>query len=235
MLTDDRGRFLSQRTHPLLAQIQAHVTAQGLKLSCPDSPPIYVQAFDGGAKCQVRVWDDHLSAWDAGEEVAVWLRQALGVSARLVRVSSGSERFADRMYVGEASVPVAFSDGYPILVCSVSSLAELNRRLPEPVPMDRFRPNVVVDGLEAFAEDHIEILTIGKTHLRLVKPCTRCQVPSIDQCTGLPSTDPMPALKTFRFDRALRGVTFGVNAIVMGSIEESLLLGQPLTIQGRRP
>ncbi len=228
MLTDERGRFLSQRTHPSLACLQALVTESGLSLSYPGSVAINIHAFVGGSECRVQVWDDVLVAWDAGDHVATWLYDALQIKARLVRVSPRSERYADPSYVGDSASAIAFSDGYPVLVCSSSSLSDLNRSLPEPVPMDRFRPNIVIEGLAPFFEDHISILAIGTIRIRLVKPCTRCQVPSIDQDTGVPASDPMPALKRFRFDPRLRGVTFGMNGVLAGAPVGEVRIGAPV-------
>lgn len=212
MVTRPDGTFLSQRTHPALARLAATRSETGISLAFEGHAPITVRAFEGGCARELRVWDDRMQGWDAGDRVADWLAAAIGVPARLARVMPTTGRMADRQYVGERDVPVAFSDGYPILVCTTASLAELNRRLPVPVPMNRFRPNLVVDGLDAFAEDRIRRVRIGEVVLHFVKPCTRCSVPTIDQDTGSLSTDPIPALKEFRFDRALRGVTFGMNA-----------------------
>ena len=109
---------------------------------------------------------------------------------------------------------MGFADGFPVLVCSEASLADLNERMARSVPMNRFRPNVVLKGLPAWAEDEIESISVGDIVLRLVKPCTRCTIPSVDQRRGVFSTDPAPVLRTFRFDRTLRGITFGENAVI---------------------
>jgi len=101
-----------------------------------------------------------------------------------------------------------------LLICNQASLEDLNARLPRPIPIECFRPNIVVSGLSAWAEDRIDALTIGAVTLQLVKPCTRCSIPSRDPRTGEPSTDPLPALRKFRFDKELLGVTFGENAVI---------------------
>jgi len=147
-----------------------------------------------------------------------------------VRAASETRRFADRAWVGERDVPVSFVDGYPILVCTSDSLAALNARLPAPVPMERFRPNLVLDGLAPFAEDGIRAVRIGAVVLRLVKPCTRCTVPAVDQETGERSTDPAPALREFRYDQSLRGVTFGVNAVAEAAPGAVLAVGAPVEV-----
>ena len=230
MLTRPDGTFLSQRTHPQLARLVATRREGGLSLAYGVQAPLTVNAFEGGSLRDLRVWDDRMQGWDAGDAAADWLATALGVPARLARVTPATRRMADRHYVGEQDVPVAFSDGYPILVCTMASLAELNRRLPAPVPMDRFRPNLVLDGLDAFEEDRIRAVRIGSVVLHLVKPCTRCSVPTIDQLTGTPSTDPIPALKAFRFDRELGGVTFGVNAYADAPPGAELSVGEAVEI-----
>jgi uncharacterized protein len=230
MVVQPDGRFLTQRTHPALARIVPRLTASGLELAHPGRAPLPVVAAGAGTVIDVAIWGRRARARDAGEAAADWLTAVLGVAARLVSVGPETRMVADRAYVGERDVPLAFADGYPVLVCNDASLAELNRRLDAPVPMERFRPNLVLSGLGPFAEDGIRRLRIGAVELRLVKPCTRCTVPSIDQATGQPSTDPAPALKAFRYDRALRGVTFGVNATVEAPPGAALAVGDPVEV-----
>ena len=230
MVTRPDGRFLSQRTHPALARLVPRLVAGGLEISCPGLPPLSIGAVAGGERREVEVWNDRMTAIDAGGIAAAWLTRALDAPARLVCTAPETRRFASRDWVGERDVPVSFSDGYPILVCSSASLAVLNARLPAPVPMTRFRPNLVLDGLAPFAEDGIRALRIGAVVLRFVKPCTRCTVPAVDQETGERSTDPAPALKAFRYDPALRGVTFGVNAVADAPPGATLEVGAPLEL-----
>jgi uncharacterized protein YcbX len=230
MVTRPDGRFLSQRTHPALARLAPRPVAGGLELGFPGRAPLAVADPPDGRAREVAVWDDRMRAADAGDVAAAWLSAALGEPVRLVRTSAETRRLADRAWVGEADVPVSFADAYPILVCATASLEALNARLPVPVPMERFRPNLVLAGLAPFAEDGIRTVRVGTVVLRFVKPCTRCTVPSIDQDTGQPSTDPAPALKEFRFDKALRGVTFGVNAVATGPRGAALDVGAPVEV-----
>lgn len=222
------GRFLSQRTHPALARLVPRLAGEDLELGCDGLPPLVVRADSAGERREVTVWEDRMLAADAGDAAAAWLARALGEPVRLVRRVAETVRFANRAWVGERDVPVSFADAYPLLVCMRASLATLNERLPSPVPMERFRPNLVVDGLAPFAEDGIRALRIGAVVLRLVKPCTRCTVPAVDQDTGRPGTDPAPALRQFRFDKALRGVTFGVNAVAEAAPGATLEVGAPV-------
>lgn len=214
MLIDGKGTFLSQRTHPQLARIVPQVTPTALVLNMPGLPSLSVPLSVGGESLSVRVHRDPCVGVDQGREAAEWTSRALGQPVRLVRVPSVTERHANPEFAGTVPAPMGFADGYPVLVCNEASLHELNERMPEAVPMERFRPNIILRGLPPWAEDRIDALQFGALTLRLVKPCVRCTIPSIDQCTGLPSTDPGPVLRQFRFDKKLLGVTFGENAVI---------------------
>jgi uncharacterized protein len=215
MVVNEKGTFLSQRTHPQLTQIVPELGADALALSAPGLPSLTVPYSHEGERLAVRVHRDCCVGVDQGAEAADWVTQAVGESVRLVRVPQNTERRANPKFAGAEPAPMGFADGYPILVCNQASLDQLNDRMPKPIPMDRFRPNIVLDGLPAWSEDHIDALFIGRVTLRLVKPCTRCSIPSIDQRTGQPSTDPLPVLRPFRFDKELLGITFGENAVIV--------------------
>ena len=225
MVIRSDGRFLTQRTHPALARIGVTLTPQGLRLESESRPPLWLALGAPGDAREVTVWKDHCAALDQGEAAADWLSAALGEPVRLVRVPVQPLRRADPTYAATHPAPITFVDGFPILVCNQASLDLLNERLPTPLPMERFRPNLVLTGLEPFGEDRIETLRIGAVRLRLVKPCTRCIIPSRDQRTGVSGVDPLPVLRTFRYDRTLRGVTFGTNAIIEIGSGESIERG----------
>ena len=225
MIVNTKGSFITQRTHPKLARIVPEIAGGSLSLSAPGLPVLRVPLEPVGVEVPVKVWDYHCTALDQGREAQDWMSQAVGQPARLVRVAPSMPRVASVKYAGPAPAPLAFADGYPVLVCNQASLSDLNGRLPEPVPMERFRPNLVLEGLPPFAEDRIASLRIGNVNLRLVKPCTRCVIPATDQHTGERSTDPTPALRKFRFDRTLRGVTFGENAVVDSGAGDSIERG----------
>jgi uncharacterized protein len=214
MLIDAKGTFLSQRTHPQLARFVPEITADALVLHASGLPPLNVPLTQSGERVAVRVHKDACIGVDQGPMAREWVSQALGERLRLVRVPPDPERVANPAFAGPAPAPMGFADGFPLLVCNEASLEDLNSRMPERIPMERFRPNIVLGGLPPWAEDHIETLNIGELTLRLVKPCTRCTIPSVDQRTGEPSTDPGPVLRKFRFSKALRGVTFGENAVI---------------------
>jgi uncharacterized protein YcbX len=214
MLINAHGVFLSQRTHPQLARIVPQLDAGELLLDAPGVPRLRLPRVSSGERRSVRVHRDVCVGLDEGGAAAEWASRIAGESVRVVRVPPQVERFANPAFAGTLPAPMGFADGFPVLVCNQASLDDLNTRLPERIPMERFRPNIVLEGLTAWAEDRIDALTVDGVTLRLVKPCTRCTIPAIDQQTGEPSTDPAPVLRQFRFDKKLHGFTFGENAVI---------------------
>jgi MOSC domain-containing protein len=231
MLIDERGTFLSQRTHPQLARIVPELTSTSLRLSAAGMSPLDVPLLASGEPVAVRVHQDSCVALEQQSAAHEWLSTAIGAAVRLVRVPPQPARRANPVYAGPEPAPMGFADGFPVLVCNASSLEDLNQRMPRAIPMERFRPNIVLTGLRNWAEDGIDTLTFGSVTLRLVKPCTRCTIPSVDQLTGLVSTDPAPVLRLFRFDRALRGITFGENAVIVRGQGGVLERGMPCTVR----
>jgi uncharacterized protein YcbX len=213
-----------------LAWIQPELSADTLTLRAQDREPLRLPLEAQGEPTDVQVWKDRCAGLDQGETASNWVSAVLSESVRLVRVVDNPKRLANPEYAGPTPSPVSFSDGFPILVCNRASLEELNARMPEPVPMERFRPNIVLQGLAPFAEDRISSLQMGDVVLRLVKPCTRCVITSTDQRTGERSTNPLPVLRNFRFDRTLLGVTFGENAIPSNGVGAVLEQGSECVV-----
>jgi len=230
MFVDANGAFLTQRTHPQLARIETRIGASSVDLAAPSLPTLSLPLAEEGQPVAARVWHSDVTALDQGDAAADWASDAVGAPTRIVRAAAVTERHANREYTGMTHAPMGFADGYPVLVVNRESLAELNRRMPEPIPIGRFRPNLVIDGLEPFEEDRIDTIVIGQVTLRLVKPCTRCVVTSTDQVSGERSTNPLPVLRTFRWNRELKGVTFGENAVVESGSGQSLDRGASCTI-----
>jgi uncharacterized protein YcbX len=226
------GRFITQRSHPALARIGTAVGSGNLRLTGNDIEALVVPVDHGGESRRVVVWDDACLGVDAGEMAADWLAAMLGEPLRLVRIDPSVPRVADPAYAGPGRHPVSFADGYPVLLISRGSLADLNRRLPTAIPMERFRPNVVVEGVAAYAEDALARFRFGPVVLRGVKHCTRCTIPTTDQRTGArdPDQEPLRTLKTYRNERALKGVTFGQNCVIDAGVGERLAVGAELTI-----
>lgn len=233
MIVDARDQFITQRSHPKLATITVAVGDGRLTLSAEGHPPLVVDVAHGGPARQVMIWDDACRAIDAGDVPAAWLKQVLDDKLRLVRIDERAPRLANPEYVGPEPQPVTFTDGYPVLMISNESLADLNQRLPEPIPMARFRPNIVIEGVSAYAEDEMALFHLGPVVLRGVKLCTRCSVTATDQLSGArdPHQQPLRALGKYRHDYELRGVIFGQNCTLYSGIGERLAVGATLTIE----
>ena len=170
MVVGGDGRFLSQRELPRLSLVDTRITSDSLSLSAPGVGSISVPLADGGTKAAVTVWRDTVQAIDQGAEPASWLSTYLGREARLVRFDPGTKRYCNPDYAGDSGAHTGFADAYPLLVLSEASLADLNRRLALALPLDRFRPNVVLRGVEAYDEDHRAAIAVGDAVLRLDGP-----------------------------------------------------------------
>jgi uncharacterized protein YcbX len=227
MVVDPQGRFVTQREMPRMALIEPVIAGGVLTLTVPGFAPFVLHA-QGDAR-DVVVWRSHVRGFDAGDAVAQALSTFLDAAVRLVRFDDGMPRPCSPDFVGASGATTLFADGYPLLVVGRASLDDLNTRLRArgfpPVPMNRFRPNVVVDGLAAGDEDHVDTLTFGDVELRLVKPCTRCAIITTDQATACRNLEPLRTLSTYRRDDRLAGVTFGMNAIVVGGAGATLAVG----------
>lgn len=212
MLVDADGVFLTQREHPVLTQICPAVTAEGLRLEAPGQPSLSVAFPEADAPTQtVEVWRSRVPARIASEAAHAWLSAVIGAPTWLVWMPDTTRRTVNPDFARGEGI-VSFADGYPLLLANEASLADLNRRLAEPVPMDRFRPNVVIAGAEAFAEDSWQRLRIGGVGFHAVKPCKRCLVTTTDQQTGeRHPKEPLRTLATYR--RHDGGVIFGENLI----------------------
>jgi MOSC domain-containing protein len=225
MIVDSAGRFISQREIPRLALIVPTLSQTSLELTAPGKSALCVPLDQGGETLSVTVWRDKLDAIDQGDAAAAWISAWIGCSARLVRFDSRSHRPCNPVYAGDTGAHTAFADGYPLLVLSEASLAELNRRLASPLPLNRFRPNIVLSAIEAYDEDHIDELAVAGVTLRLVKPCTRCEITTTDQSTAQRGAEPLATLGSYRMNEALGGVTFGVNAIVVSGAGREIRVG----------
>jgi len=233
MLVNRSGKFLTQRELPRMALIKPTVSSNVLRLAAPGMQSIEVSQRDDCHERIVTVWRDTLTALDEGDTISEWLSQFLQKEVRLVRFHPQHRRLSNPEWTGDIEALTEFTDGYAMLVISEASLVDLNSRLPEsaggPLPMNRFRPNIVLSGLDAYAEDRIYELHAGDVRLRVVKPCTRCSITTTDQTSGeVHDDEPIKTLKTYRWDAALRGVTFGQNVILIAGVGAALSVGQEL-------
>ena len=224
-IVDVAGRFVSQRELPRLALIGTALSDGALRLTAPGLTPLTVPLAQSGPERRVTVWRDTLDAIDEGDPAALWLSAWCERELRLVRFDPRVRRCCNPVFAGDSGAHTGFADGYPLLVLAEASLADLNARLASPLPLNRFRPNVVLSGMEAYEEDHVDEIASGAIRLKLVKPCTRCEITTTDQATGERASEPLMTLATYRMHPALEGVIFGVNAIVVAGVGETLRIG----------
>ena len=235
LIVDRDGRFVTQREYPRLALVGTRLGAGMLVLATAGRPPLAVPLAPlAGPTREVVVWNSQVRAHDAGDAAAAWLSALLGADVRLVRFDPAHERRCNPDYAGDSGAHTAFADGYPLLVANEASLAELNARLmaagAPALPMNRFRPNLVLSGLDPFDEDHIDTLSADGVTLKLVKPCTRCQITTTDQATAEVGPEPLATLRGYRMNERLGGVTFGVNAIVVAGEGRELSVGMGVEV-----
>lgn len=233
MIVDSRGRFLTQREAPRLALVAPTLCEATLEFAAPGMDSLTLALDQSGPARTVEVWRDTLSAIDQGEQAAGWLSAWIGQPVRLVRFDPAVRRRCDPAFAGSSGAHTAFADGYPLLVLSQASLTDLNARMAKPLPVDRFRPNVLLSGIEAYDEDHIDKLDFGAARLTLVKPCTRCRITTTDQATAEVGMEPLATLGLYRHNAALDGVSFGVNAVVEAGAGAMIALGAAATYSFR--
>jgi hypothetical protein len=207
MIVGEDGVFITQRQHPMLALIRTEVTEAGIRLSVPGRDSIEVTAVDDGHSVPVEVWEQPCNGVDQGSAAAELFSEYLGRPCRLVRMHAGFRRRIKPKYYSGEDASLRFADSMPFLLISEASLADLNRRLDEPVPMDRFRPNLVVSGGNAFQEDAWKRIRVGGVLMQVVKSCVRCEITTIDQETGVKGIEPLETLGTYR--TGAKGVLFG--------------------------
>lgn len=219
MVVDPGGVFLSQREVPRMATIWTEIAGSELRLAAPDFDEVAVELEPAaGEPLGVEVWDTRCRAIAPSPDVDRWLSAALGRPCRLVYMPDTTRRESNPRLAGAGRL-VGFADGYAWLVVSEASLADLNERLSRPVPMDRFRANIVVSGALAYEEDGWKEFSVGTAVLRMAKPCGRCQVTTTDQATGeVTGPEPLATLAGYR-DSPEFGARFGMNAVTVATGE----------------
>jgi uncharacterized protein YcbX len=215
LVVDETGTFLTQREFPGLCLIDPVVEEDRVTLRAPGSVDLEFPIRDGLGDCEVTVWNDRCLAVDQGDAVAQWLEHRLGVPARLARLAAGFVRRVDATYAVRWTDQVHFGDGFPVLLINAASLDDLNRRMGLPLPVNRFRPNIVVGGAPAYAEDGWRQLRIGEVIFHVVKPCSRCAVTQVDQATAALGKEPLRTLASYRLTPT-KQVLFGQYLIHAG-------------------
>ena len=232
---DGDGRTVTQRERPMLAVVTPRAASGAMIVSAPGMTDltIAIGTVPRGVTTRVTIWHDTVNAIDEGDEAARWFTAFLRFPARLARFDENEQRASDAVHTGGIEALNRFSDGYPILLLSRASLADLNERWRKDghpaLPMDRFRPNIVIDGVGAYDEDHLASLACGEVELKPVKACPRCSIPSVDQSTGKVGPAPIEKLATYRFDAKLQAVVFGRNVVVAQGTGAVLRVGKELT------
>ncbi|WP_213957363.1 MOSC N-terminal beta barrel domain-containing protein [Variovorax sp. dw_954] len=247
MVVDAGGEFVSQRELPRMALIQPKLKQFEMVLRAPGMLALHVAYDRVEQPMRVRVWSDEVAAYDMGDVAAQWFSDFLSEPGkpqklRLVRFDPEHKRISSLKWTDGVEAQNQFADGFALLVASEASLAELNEKLVaeghEAVVMERFRPNIVLAGVEAQDEDRLETMHIatgeGEALLQPVKPCPRCPMPDIDPKTAISSPEVGDMLRTYRQNARVDGaVTFGMNAIVLQGIDYMLKVGQPVAANYR--
>ena len=211
MLVDETGEFMSQRTHPRMALVSVDLTTESLTVRAPGMTDLEIPLQqESGTRIEVRVWGDTNRGALVGKEADRWFGEFLQFPCQLVDKPEDDLRLVDSLYAEDGD-QVGFADGFAFLLISEASLEDLNERLEEPLPMNRFRPNFVVRGCPPYAEDGWSRLRIGNVPFRVAEPCPRCAITTVDQTTGVPGKEPLRTLATYR--KSELGAVFGRNLI----------------------
>ncbi len=226
MIVDDNGGFLTQRIHPRMALIRVEVRDRHLTVQTEGMQELTIPLRqESGMTRRVQIWEDTVDAIDAGDEAARWFTSMMDRPCRLVHMPEEARRVANPRYARQDTL-VSFADAFPLLLISRASLDDLNTRLALPVTMDRFRPNLVLDGCRPYEEDTWKSIQIGRTLLHVAKPCARCTVPTVDQKTGTRGIEPLRTLESYRTRNGK--VYFGQNLVHEG--KGILSVGDPASV-----
>lgn len=209
MVTDAEYEFLTQREVPELALVEVRQFEDGLRIAGPGMESLTVARPDASRR-NVRIFKDVVPAVPAGGEADDWFSRYLGFTCHLVYMDDTGVRPVDPRYASDGDI-VSFADGFPLLLLSCASLDDLNSRLRDPLPMNRFRPNLVLSGAEPFEEDTWHRIRIGQVVMDVAKPCARCAITTVDQNTAERGDEPLRTLATFR--KSDGKVYFGQNLI----------------------
>jgi uncharacterized protein YcbX len=231
MVVDGAGRFVTQRNEAKLALLGTAIVDGRLLLSSPagTGPALHLQ--HEGELRQVQVWGASVPAFDAGDEAAQFVSELLGRSLRMVRFDPRHRRLSNQDWTAGHEVPTLFSDGYPMLVLSQASIDDLAARVGTDLPVQRFRPNLLLGGVTSYAEDAASELVLDSVRIALTKACTRCVITTIDHVHGeRTGEEPLRTLKGYRHDAALRGVVFGRNAYATAGVGSILRCGDAVQL-----
>jgi uncharacterized protein len=241
MVVNEQGEFVTQRELPRMALVRPQLKHYEVVLRAPGMLALHLAIDAVQDPATVTLWGDAVQAFDMGDVAAQWFTDFLGQKLRLVRFDPDHRRLSSMEWTGGLEAPNQFSDGFPLLVLSEASVAELNRKLlaggHAAVGIERFRPNIVLAGLEANDEDRLDVLRVAADQevlLRPVKPSPRCPIPNIDPATAQIDPQVSDTLQAYRKNERLGGaVTFGMNTIVLRGADQVLRVGQAVTARWR--
>ena len=231
MVIDGSGTFVTQREHSKLALVKPEFANGGLILSAPGMEPLHIYADGNGGPTKISLFGETHEALSTNAEADTWFSTYLGGAFKLAKCDPRTLRKGGVQYPERDAAPTSFVDNYGVLVISEASHAALNQRLSEAVPMNRFRPNIVVSGVDEHDEDYFTNARCGDVALRFVNPCYRCSMTSIDQKIGAPGLEVLPVLSTYRYDDAVKGVKFGNYAAVSGGVGARLQVDSDLDVE----
>lgn len=262
MVVDAQGNFVSQRELPRMALIKPQLKAQELVLRAPGMLALHVRIDAVEGPASVTVWDDTIAAFDMGDTAAQWFTDFLSLTAaglpdarapkyRLARFDPDVKRLSSKKWTKDLDATTQFADGFALLVASTASMDLLNGKLAAaghvPVGVERFRPNIVLAGLEAHDEDRLSDMRVeiegesgesgepgdqALVALKPVKPCTRCSIPNIDPASGQTSHSVNDTLQSYRANPQMDGaITFGMNVVVVRGVDRVLRVGQKVSGQ----
>ncbi len=230
MVVDAGGQFISQRTHPRMALVRVRFATDGVLVSAPGFPDLALPRVPhGGSARSVAVWGDTVAAPSVGAGAAEWMSAHLGCRCDVVYLPDDAARVVEPGW-GPSRL-LSFADAFPFLLISEESLADLNSRLAVPLPMNRFRPNLVVSGCGPYGEDSWMRIAIGELCFVAARPCSRCATTVVDQDTGERGREPLATLAGYR--RTGNEVFFGQNLV--HEDEGELTLGDPVVLLDARP
>ncbi len=234
LLIDKNNRFLTQREFPKMALLQTAIEEDSLFVFHKDSSknklalPLVPQPSN--EKIVVKIWEDDCEAQFISQQADDWFSGQLNIDCRLVYMPDSTERQVDKKYAIHDDI-TNFSDGYPILIIGQASLDDLNNRLTESLPINRFRPNIVFTGGTPYEEDGMEHFRINHLDFYGVKPSARCVVTTTNQETGIAGKEPLKTLATYRAKN--NKVYFGQNVLMKG--QGKINVGDPVEIVKQNP
>ena len=228
MLVDENGIFITQRDFPQMAKVAVKFVEKSFEASADGFENLsFPKEISEGEKIDVRIWQSVCSAIVAGKNINEWFGKVLNLNCKLVFMPDETEREINKKFNRNSDI-VSFADGYPVLLIGENSLINLNEKLETKLPMNRFRPNIVIENSEAFAEDNWKKIRIGETVFRSTKPCARCVVTTIDQETGeISGKEPLKTLAKFRLAKDI----FPENYESFGLDKNAVLFGQNLVAE----